>query len=114
MYRGIREVRISDNLEERSEGLDQPLIHHLPSDRLGVQRITVIVEPRKEEILERLESLNSLSEQSEQAAATDVEWPAEKDPPRETGEPMVPVLAGSGDVWTRRMAFDIRHRARRR
>jgi len=92
---GVRDVRISDNLEERSKEINWGFHHRASPEMIGVHRITVTTEPRKEQIQERLESLNR---SGEEVGATH--------------GASIPSI--SGDGWQRLVTLDIRGKALRR
>ena len=69
--------------------------HRSSSEKIGLHRITVTTEPRKEQIQERLESLNRSNEEME-----------------ETHGASIPRISGNG--WQRLVTLDIRGKALRR
>jgi len=109
---GIRDARISSNSTKGPEEFIGHWLNRIQSKGLGIQRIEVTTEPRKEEISERLEALNHANEKP--STREDAERLAEVASSRQVNEPHLPIIAHSGDGWARRVAYDIRNRSLKR
>ena len=109
---GIRDARINSNSTKGAEEFIRHWLNRIQSKGLGVQRIEITTEPRKEEISERLEALNHAN--GEPGMREGAELLAEVDPSCQMNQPHLPIVAHSGDGWARRVAYDIRSRSLKR
>jgi len=97
---GIQDVKITEDPEERPEGINHQLSHRSSAERVGVQRIIVTTEPPKGQIRQRLESLDG---SGKHLSATRSSL---------TDDPEISTI--SGERWERLITLDVRHKALKR
>lgn len=99
---GIQDVRITEDSEERPEGINHQLSHRHFSERLGVHRIAVTTEPPKGQIRQRLEALDGSGKHLSTTRSS------------RTDDPEISPPTVSGERWERLITLDVRHKALRR